>query len=141
MKKNIIKITAAAFLTLFLSCENAIDIEQVGRVTADVAFENIIDLRDGLNGAYGQFDLTREVAMAANYTDETAEGTQNGGQGRGTSLIFELNAGSAAASTFWTNGYRRLNALNRVIRIGGKKTVNVVTLRTKGTIEDPNVSY
>ena len=31
-------------------------------------------------------------------------------------------------------------ALNRVIRIGGKKTVNVVTLRTKGTIEDPNVS-
>lgn len=31
-------------------------------------------------------------------------------------------------------------ALNRVIRIGSKKTVNVVTLRTKGTIEDPNVS-
>tara|TARA_B110001452_G_scaffold60710_1_gene47374 strand:- start:145 stop:3210 length:3066 start_codon:yes stop_codon:yes gene_type:complete len=31
-------------------------------------------------------------------------------------------------------------ALNRVIRIGGEKPVNVVTLRTKGTIEDTSVN-
>jgi hypothetical protein len=115
MKKNIFKITIAAFLTLFYSCDDAVDIEQVGRVTADVAFVTLGDLKDGLIGAYGQFDMTREVAMAAIYTDETAEGTENGGQGRSTGLIFELNAASSAASTFWTNGYDRLNALNRVI--------------------------
>jgi hypothetical protein len=39
-----------------------------------------------------------------------------------------------------TNENDRQIALNRVIRIGGEKPVKVVTLRTKGTIEDPNVS-
>ena len=115
MKKNILKISMAACLMLFFSCEDAIDIEQVGRVTADVAFENVQDLQDGLTGVYGRFDMTREVAMAANYSDETSEGTENGGQGRTTGAVFNLNAGSAAASTFWSTGYSRLNAVNRII--------------------------
>ena len=115
MNNKIYKLAFIAFITLFSSCENAVDITQVGRVTADVAFTNVSELRDGLISAYGAFDLTREVAMAVNYTDETAEGTENGGQGRTTGHIFNLTAASAAASTFWTNGYDRLNALNRVI--------------------------
>jgi hypothetical protein len=115
MKNKIYNLTIVVMIAVFSRCENAIDITQVGRVTADVAFTNVSELRDGLIGAYGTFDLTREVALAVNYTDETAEGTENGGQGRTTGHIFNLNAGSAAASTFWTNGYDRLNALNRVI--------------------------
>lgn len=115
MRNKIYTLTIAAAITLFTSCEDAIDITQVGRVTADVAFTNVSELRDGLIGAYGAFDLGREVAMAANYTDETAEGTENGGQGRTTGAIFNLNPGSAASVTFWTNGYDRLNALNRLI--------------------------
>ncbi len=115
MKKHILKITMAVVFTLFYSCENAVDITQVGRVTEDVAYTSVADLKDGLIGAYGAFDMTREVAMSVLYTDETAEGTENGGQGRTTGYLFNLNAGSAAASTFWTNGYDRLNALNRVI--------------------------
>lgn len=115
MKKNIIKLTITACLVLFYSCDDAIDIEQVGRVTADVAFESVQDLQEGLTGVYGTLDMTKEVSMAANYTDETEEGTENGGQGRTTGAVFNLNAGSAAASTFWTNGYQELNAVNRVI--------------------------
>jgi hypothetical protein len=115
MKKNILKISMAACLMLFFSCEDAIDIDQVGRVTADVAFETIGDLQDGLIGVYGRFDMKREVAMAAYYTDETSEGTDSGGQGRTTGHIFNLNATSAAASTFWYNGYSRLNGVNRLI--------------------------
>lgn len=115
MKNKIFKITIIAAISLFFSCEDAIDITQVGRVTADVAFTNVSELQDGLIGAYGAFDLTREVAMAANFTDETAEGTDNGGQGRTTGHIFNLNPGSAAPFGFWTNGYDRLNALNRLI--------------------------
>lgn len=115
MKNKIYNLTIIAFIALFTSCENAIDITQVGRVTADVAFTNVSELEDGLTGAYGFFDLTREVAMAVNYTDETAEGKDNGGQGRTTGYVFNLNASSGAASTFWTNGYDRLNSLNRVI--------------------------
>ena len=115
MKNKIYKLTVVVMIAIFSSCENAVDITQVGRVTADVAFTNVSELRDGLISSYGFFDLTREVAMAVNYTDETAEGTENGGQGRTTGHIFNLNAGSAAASTFWTNGYDRLNSLNRLI--------------------------
>ena len=115
MKNNIYKLVFVAIFAVFYNCENAIDIEQVGRVTEDVAYTNVSELEAGLYGAYGFFDLTREVAMAVNYTDETAEGTDNGGQGKTTGAIFNLNAGSSAASTFWTNGYDRLNALNRLI--------------------------
>tara|TARA_R110001606_G_scaffold387448_1_gene552125 strand:+ start:3329 stop:4822 length:1494 start_codon:yes stop_codon:yes gene_type:complete len=115
MKNKIYNLTIVVMIAIFSSCENAIDITQVGRVTADVAYTNVSELKDGLIGTYGFFDLTREVAMAVTYTDETAEGTENGGQGRTTGSIFNLNAGSAAASTFWTNGYDRLNALNRLI--------------------------
>lgn len=119
MKNNIYKLVFVAIFAVFYNCENAIDIEQVGRVTEDVAYTNVSELEAGLYGAYGFFDLTREVAMAVNYTDETAEGTDNGGQGRTTGAIFNLNAGSSAASTFWTNGYDRLNALNRLIEASG----------------------
>jgi hypothetical protein len=115
MKKNILNISIIAFSMLLFSCENAIDINQVGRVTADVAFENVQDLQDGLVGVYTRFDMKREVALAAYYTDETSEGTDSGGQGRTTGHIFNLTATSAASSTFWYNGYSRLNAVNRLI--------------------------
>ena len=115
MKKNIIKFTIAACLVLFYSCEDAIDIAQVGRLTDDVTFETVQDLKEGLTGVYNILDMTKEVAMAANYTDEVAEGTENGGQGRTTGAVFNLNAGSPASLFFWLNGYQELNAVNRII--------------------------
>ena len=134
MKKNILKITLAAFSALIMSCTNAIDIEQVGRVTADVAFETVGDLNDGLNDVYGRLDQTREVAMAAIYTDEVAEGRENGGQGRTTGAVFNLNAGSAAASTFWTNGYSTLNAVNRII--AAAELIETTTAEEVASIND-----
>ncbi len=115
--KNIFKNTfmVVAMSAVLFSCEDAIDIQQPGRLTEETTFVSVQDLQDGLIGAYGQFDRTREIAMAAYFTDETAEGAGSGGQGRTTSHIFNLNAGSAAPSTFWTNGYDELNAINRVI--------------------------
>ena len=115
--KNILNNTIKVFLIslVLIGCEDAIDIQQVGRVTEDVAFQTVQDLQDGLTGAYGQFDYTNEIAMAAIYTDETAEGKDSGGQGRTTGFIFNLNAGSAAAAEFWLEGYDELNAVNRVI--------------------------
>jgi len=134
MKNIIYKFTIVAVIALLSSCENAVDITQVGRVTADVAFTNVSELKDGLIGAYGSFDLGREVAMAANYTDEVAEGTENGGQGRTTGAIFNITAASAAASTFWTNGYDRLNALNRVIE--ASDLINPADATEKAQIND-----
>jgi len=103
MKNNIFKLTIMAVIAIFSNCENAVDINQVGRVTADVAFTNVQELEQGLIGAYSRIDLTMEVAMSVNYTDETAEGPDNGGQGRTTGFIFNLTAESDAASIFWPN--------------------------------------
>ena len=113
--KKYIKYFLLLSIATFYKCDNAIDIEQVGRLTPEVTFETVGDLQDGLIGAYTEYDLVREIAMAANYTDEVAEGVATGGQGRTTGHVFNLNAGSAAASTFWLNGYDELNAVNRLI--------------------------
>jgi starch-binding outer membrane protein, SusD/RagB family len=134
--KNKINYIVILAISIFLhSCENAIDIEQVGRLTPEKSFETINDLQQGLNGAYSQFDILREIAMSANYTDEVAEGIATGGQGRNTGHVFQLNAASAAASSFWTIGYDELNALNRVIEAGDLvETKDATELATKNNI-------
>ncbi|WP_024478893.1 RagB/SusD family nutrient uptake outer membrane protein [Cellulophaga baltica] len=99
----------------FTSCQDAIDIEQVGRLTPEVAFETVEDLEDGLFAVYDNYDLTPEIAFNAEYTDEVARGFAGGGQGQNTGLAYILNSGSAASTTFWINGYAELNAVNRLI--------------------------
>lgn len=117
MKNNMknFRYTIVILLTLIISCEDAIDITQPGRLTPDVAFETVEDLEDALNGVYARYDLTPEIALAAEYTDEVAVGVSSGGQGLNTGLAYNLNAGSAAAQVFWQNGYGELNAVNRLI--------------------------
>ncbi len=102
-------------LVAFTSCEDAIDIEQVGRLTPDVAFETSEDLQKGLIAVYNQYDVTSEIALAAEYTDEVARGFATGGQGYTTGLVYNLNPSSAASFAFWSRGYSQLNAVNRLI--------------------------
>jgi starch-binding outer membrane protein, SusD/RagB family len=113
MKK--INIILLLFVVIFTSCEDAIDIEQDGRLTPDVAFETPEDLLKGLMGVYNQYDITNEIALAAEYTDEVARGFATGGQGYNTGLIYNLTPASAAAQTFWASGYSQLSAVNRLI--------------------------
>jgi starch-binding outer membrane protein, SusD/RagB family len=113
MKK--INIILLLFVVTFTSCEDAIDIEQVGRLTPDVAFETPEDLLKGLMGVYARYDITSEIALAAEYTDEVARGFATGGQGYNTGLVYNLTPASAAASTFWARGYSQLSAVNRLI--------------------------
>lgn len=102
MKK--IKYLFILSLAFFFNCQDAIDIDQVGRLTPDRAFENLADLQQGLLGVYAAYDLTPEIAMGA-YTDEVAVGFASGGQGLNSSLGFILNSTSAASTVFWANGY------------------------------------
>lgn len=113
MKKiKYIFIISLAFF--FYNCEDAIEIDQVGRLTPDKAFENIEDLQQGLLGVYNAYDLTPEIAMG-NYTDEVAEGFAGGGQGLDSNLAFILNSTSAASEVFWANGYSELYVNNILI--------------------------
>ena len=79
--KNYLIIFAVA-LGLF-SCNEAIDIEQPGRLGAEQAFQTVDDLEAGLLGAYDEFDTTPEIQFNAVFTDEVAIGFDNGGQGIG----------------------------------------------------------
>ena len=96
------------------ACNDAIDIDQKGRLDADAAFQSVDDLEAGLFGVYDQFDITPDIAFQSIFTDELAIGFDNGGQGL-SDYGFVLNAGSIAPATFWVNGYKQLNLANRLI--------------------------
>jgi len=96
------------------ACNDAIDIDQKGRLDAEAAFQSVDDLEAGLFGVYDRFDITPDIAFQSIFTDELAIGFDNGGQGL-ADYGFVLNAGSTAPATFWVNGYGQLNFANRLI--------------------------
>lgn len=115
MKKYLKIIFILALGISFQRCDNAIDIDQPGRLTDDVAFQTLDDLQTGIIGVYTNYDLTPEIAFAAQYTDEIAEGFAGGGQGRNDAFLYNLTSASDAPFAIWTNGYAELNAVNRLI--------------------------
>jgi hypothetical protein len=110
--KNIL-LTIGVFASL-ASCNDAIEIQQPGRLDADVAFESVSDLQSGLFGVYDNYDLSPDIAFQSIFTDELSIGFDNGGQGL-ADYGFVLNAGSDASEVFWFNGYDQLNASTRLI--------------------------
>ncbi|MDG1571987.1 RagB/SusD family nutrient uptake outer membrane protein [Robiginitalea sp. M366] len=100
--------------TGLVACNDAIEIDQPGRLDADAAFQSLDDLEAGLFGAYDQFDISPDIAFQSIFTDELSIGFDNGGQGL-ADYGFVLNAGSTAPQVFWVNGYQQLNAANRLI--------------------------
>lgn len=97
-----------------VACNDAIDIDQPGRLDADAAFESLDDLQAGLFGVYDDFDTTPEIAFSSIFTDELSIGFDNGGQGL-ADYGFVLNAGSTAPANFWTRNYVAINSANRLI--------------------------
>lgn len=114
MKKvNLFYILSLLFVAV--SCNDAIEIDQPGRLDEDAAFQTVDDLQAGLFGVYDRLDITPEIAFTAIFTDELAIGFDSGGQGL-QDYGFTLNAGSAAPSAIWTRSYAAINAANRLIR-------------------------
>lgn len=110
--KKIIKFVF--FLALFTSCEDAIDIDQVGRITPDVAFQSLSDLQDGLIGVYSKYDLVQDIAHSSTFTDELSVGFISGGQ-RVNDYQFILDATSLSAFTFMQRGYEEIREATRLI--------------------------
>jgi len=116
--KNIINklFLFALFTFLTIGCNDAIDIEQPGRLGAEQAFKTVADLQLGLLGSYGTLDVTQEIQFNAVFTDEVAIGFDNGGQGIGNGEYgFILNPSSAFSTAWWNNQNNSLNSINRVI--------------------------
>lgn len=112
--KNNIKIFFVLFISIFVSCEDAIDIEQPGTLIAENAFQSVDDLQLGLLGVYNQYDNTTEILFNAVYTDELAIGFDNGGQNV-NQYALNLTSASGQPAAIWTNYYIALSHVNRLI--------------------------
>ena len=94
-----------SIITVFVGCNDAIDIDQPGRLDAVNAFRTVDDLNSGLLSLYDILDTTAEIALASNFTDEISIGAGTGGQGFAL-YDFVLNAASAGPENFWERNFR-----------------------------------
>lgn len=117
MKTNkLIQFVFLALLFTMMSCDDAIDIKQPGRLDADAAFKDVSDLQLGLLGAYRRIDLTNEIELSSTFTDEISIGFDNGGQGLGDGRYgFILNSTSLAPTSLWVANYGIINSATRII--------------------------
>lgn len=112
--KTVYKLVFAIMLISVVSCNDAIEIDQPGRLGADVAFQSIVDLRSGLLGAYNFLDTTNEIGFTASFTDEVFRGTDNGGQNLAIQN-FNLNTNNAYVDQIWDSYYAAIGLSNRII--------------------------
>ena len=102
--KKFNKLLIVGLLVSLMGCNDAIEITQPGRLAAENAFQSVSDLEGGLLAVYNQWDLTPEISLSANFTDEIAIGFDSGGQGFAL-YDFVMNSASAAPFDFWVRNY------------------------------------
>lgn len=119
--KKIFKTTSLLFIVLLASCEDARNINQVGRLDAANAFTSVDDLQLGLLGVYRELDVTPEIALSSNFTDEVAVGFDSGGQGFAL-YDFVLNPASPAGSNFWIRNFRVNNRATLLLEAAARVT-------------------
>lgn len=112
--KNIYKLLCFCLTIAVLSCNDAIEIDQPGRLSADNAFQSVSDLRAGLLGAYNFLDTTNEIGFTAAFTDETYRGRDNGGQNV-NEQNFIVTPDSDYAEAIWDSYYGAINLCNIII--------------------------
>lgn len=98
-----------------VSCNDAIEIEQPGRLGAENAFQSVSDLRAGLLGAYNFLDTTGEIGLTAAMSDESHRGKDNGGQNN-DEQNFNINSSNVYVSRIWGSNYGAIGMANRVIQ-------------------------
>lgn len=101
---------------LIISCDDAIDINQPGRFSADAAYQSVEDLRSGLLGVYNELDITDVIEFASTFTDEVSIGFDNGGQGLSDGRYgYIINSTSSTPRELWVNQYDAINFATRLI--------------------------
>lgn len=114
--KNLKVILFALSISIFASCDDAIDIRQPSELTPEDTFETVEDLQLGLNAVYGSVGYENTILFTSIFTDEIAIGVSNGGQGQSDgALAFRLPADSGDASSIWLSNYYMINLANRLI--------------------------
>jgi len=120
--KNFKLVLFVALASLFVACDDAIDITQPSELTPEAAYETVEDLQLGLNGVYSSIPGESQILFTSLFTDEVKIGRANGGQGTGGELGFLLNTNSGDAASIWVSNYSLINSANRLI-FGAAKVV------------------
>ncbi|MFY1045255.1 RagB/SusD family nutrient uptake outer membrane protein [Chryseobacterium sp. GP-SGM7] len=118
--KRIIK--TAFFLTAFVSvgftvssCQDAIEIEQPGQLDDNAIFTNVGNLNSFLLGSvYSSMETSSDIYFTAVFTDEVKPGNGSGGQEFQLHRHF-LDASDGVPGGIWSNHYRLINRVNRLI--------------------------
>ncbi len=114
MKNTYNLILVFLLLTVVVSCNNAIDIQQPGTLGSENAFKTVENLRSGLLGAYNFLDTASEIGFSAAFTDESFRGRESGGQNN-NELNFNINSSNGYAQNIWRTNYAALGLANRII--------------------------
>ncbi|HUH51609.1 MAG TPA: RagB/SusD family nutrient uptake outer membrane protein [Flavobacterium sp.] len=123
--KHINKLLLLLFTSVFfVSCDDAINIEQSGDLTPDKFFTSVDDVRDALYGCYISIPAENAIEFTSIFTDEIAIGLTNGGQGIDLYSGI-LNANDGYAASIWYGNYRLINLTNRLIE--GAATIEIET--------------
>lgn len=110
MKKYLILILLAAF---FASCEDQLDRTPDDVLVEQTAFQNVNDLKSGLNGVmsgFTQFDL---IQFNSIFGDNNKIGVDSGGQG--LNLFNQILDPQNSSGGIWGNRYNNANRVNRVL--------------------------
>lgn len=113
MKNKLLLIAVIGLL--FASCEEELNIPPNDSLIADTAFQNIIDIETGLNGAYSSHNPTNGIRFNSVFTDNTQIGAFSGGQGFNIHSLI-LNSNSGEPNAIWVSSYEVINRANRVIQ-------------------------
>ncbi|WP_442265475.1 RagB/SusD family nutrient uptake outer membrane protein [Tenacibaculum sp. ZS6-P6] len=105
---------ALASSTLFISCDEQLDILPNDSLLPETAFQNVTDLQNGLNAAYSQYDNS-SITLNSIFTDNTKVGVDNGGQQLNLHGLV-MNPNTGIAQTIWITRYRMINYASRVIQ-------------------------
>ena len=121
--RNKFKLLYVALLAVVISaCSDAYEITQdSGTDNLDELYSNVQALERGVTGLYYNIPAETEIGFTSIFTDETAVGASNGGQGiTDGGLFFNLNSGSAEAETIWVLYYRLIRNTNELLEAADK---------------------
>lgn len=126
--KKIYSYLLIPFMALCVVSCNYTDLEPTDSVGDGTAFKNVANLEKALVGAYSTISLRTYLNQAEWGADNCRMGGQSGGNG-GTSFTWAWTSSSGDYSSIWTNGYKTILNLNRII----DKSVDVVPANSDET--------
>lgn len=121
MKKIFIITIMSVFA--FTSCNDALEILPADSIPAEVAFESVADLQNGMNSVYRQYNPANTIDFSSTFTDDTKIGGDNGGQ-KVSFHNWVMNPGTAEAQAMWGNNYATINSINRILDASSAITPN-----------------